>query len=243
MKNHAEIEKRITKWVNDLFYDIVETAQVREQKEELRIHLSERVTDYMAQGLDFEDALARAKDGLGDPDELTSGFERKRAVVLDEVEDDYGININFRISRIFMKLVPLSPFIYVILGITQGSWMPWLPMDLPTWWAWGWVIIPMAAIMSSGIGVYNIVALSPFIYVLLGIFFGWWAWGWMIIPISALLFDGRGSRKKKKKKKHIKVYGVGNIGERISHEVNESVQGAMQELRDDLNEEFGGRKN
>ena len=189
--------QRISKYVNDLFYDVVESDKVREQKEELGIHLTERVNDYMAAGLSFDEAFETAKDGLGDPEELISGFERKRAVVLDNLDEDYGVNIRVRFNRHMAKLLPLAPFIYVILGLTQDSWQPyWWTWG---WWTWGWVIIPMAGIISSGIGLHVIPGLSPFIYILLGVLFGWWAWGWMIIPISAILFTT--GRKKKKKKR------------------------------------------
>ena len=191
--------QRISKFVNDIFYDIVEDDKVREQKEELRIHLTERVGDYMAAGLSFDEAFDAAKDGLGDPEELTSGFERKRCVVLDELDEDYGLNIHVRLNRLVPKLAALAPFIYIILGITQNSWMPeWWTWG---WWTWGWVIIPMAGIVSSGpnIGFHSITALSPFIYILLGVFFGWWLWGWLIIPVSAILFSTGGKKKKRRK--------------------------------------------
>lgn len=198
-------ERRIYKLVNDLFYDVVENDTVREQKEELRIHLTERVNDYMAEGYSFDEALKAAKDGLGDPEELISGFERKRAVVVDDLEEDYGIHIQLRLKRfVLLKLVPLAPFIYIILGVTQSWWMPgWISVS---WWFWGWVIIPVIPIVSSGIGRHTIVAVAPFIYVLLGVFFGWWLWGWVIIPVSAIMFStgssgGKKKRKKKKKKK------------------------------------------
>ncbi|MCL2664914.1 MAG: hypothetical protein FWE82_04820 [Defluviitaleaceae bacterium] len=35
---------------------------------------------------------------------------------------------------------------------------------------------------------WQIIALSPFIYILLGVFLNWWAWGWLIIPVSAIFF-------------------------------------------------------
>ena len=195
--------QRISKYVNDLFYDVVEDDKVREQKEELRIHLTERVNDYMAAGLSFDEAFEAAKGGLGDPEELISGFERKRAVVLDDLDEDYGVNIQVRFNRLMVKLVPLAPFIYIIIGLTQDRWMPdWWTWG---WWAWGWVIIPITAIVSSGIGLHKIPALSPFIYILLGVFLGWWVWGWLIIPISGILFST--GRKKKKKKKRVKAVG------------------------------------
>jgi len=140
-------EQRIFKLVNDLFYDVVENDKVREQKEELRIHLTERVNDYMTEGLSFEDALIAAKNGLGDLDELISGFERKRVVVVDDLGDDYGVNIQLRVSRPFAKLVPLSPFIYIILGLAQSHWYP--EQWAGNWWAWGWIIIPVSAILFS----------------------------------------------------------------------------------------------
>ena len=202
-------EQRISKFVNDLFYDVVENDKVREQKEELRIHVTERIHDYMAAGLSFDEAFDAAKDGLGDPEELISGFERKRAIVLDDLDDEYGVHIQVRFKRLMFKLVPLAPFIYAILGITQSHWQPeWWTWG---WWMWGWVIIPMIAIMSSGIGTHTITALSPFIYVLLGVFFGWWLWGWLIIPVSAILFSNNMGRRKRKKKKKWKSKDTDSI--------------------------------
>ena len=194
--------QRISKFVNDLFYDVVENDKVREQKEELHIHLTERVNDYMAAGLSFDEAFEAAKDSLGDPEELISGFERKRTIALDELDQDYGVHVQVRFRRLMVKLVPLAPFIYILLGLTQDRWVPgWWQWG---WWSWGWVIIPMSAIISSKIGLHVMPALSPFIYILLGIFFGWWAWGWLVIPISAILFSTPSiSRKKKKRKRKI----------------------------------------
>ena len=202
---------RISKFVNDLFYDVVESQAAHDQKEELLTHLTERVNDYMAAGLSFDEAFEAAKDGLGDPEELISGFERKRAVVMDEVEGESGIRVDLRLKLRFkglmMKLVAISPFIYIILAITQNSWMPWLPVEVTlNFWIWGWVIIPIMGILSSYLGSDTIIALSPFIYVILGVLFGWWLWGWLIIPISAILFSSSSSKKKKKKRKK-KVVG------------------------------------
>jgi hypothetical protein len=192
-------KQRIYKLVNDLFYDVIENENVREQKEELYTHLTERVNDYMTEGLSFDEALQAAKDDLGDPEELVSGFERKRMVVVDDLDEDYGVHIQLRFKRLLFKLVPLAPFIYILLGVTQHLWQPdWWTWG---WWTWGWVIIPMIPIMSSGMGFGKLVALSPFIYILLGVFFGWWLWGWLIIPIFGILFSSSGGKKKKKKKK------------------------------------------
>jgi len=201
-------DHRISKFVNDLFYDVVDTEIVRDQKEELFTHLSERVNDYMAAGLSFDEAFGAAKEGLGDLDELINRFERKKAIVVDDVDDDVGIKINIRFSRLMMKLVPLAPFIYLIMGLTQNSWMPeWWTWG---WWSWAWVIIPIVAILSSGIKANAITAISPFIYILLGVFMGWWLWGWLVIPISAILFSTGSSSKKKKKKKKSQVNKMGN---------------------------------
>ena len=203
--------QRISKYINDIFYDVVETDIVREQKEELRIHLTERVSDYMAAGLSFDEAFEAAKEGLGDPEELISGFERKRAVVLDDLDEEYGLNIQLRFNRLMPRLIPLAPFIYIILGLTQNTWMPeWWTWG---WWAWGWIIIPVLAIVSTGIGLHKITALSPFIYILLGVFFGWWLWGWMIIPISGILFSSwrKPNKQKRKKKKKTIINEEGDI--------------------------------
>jgi hypothetical protein len=245
-------EKRINKLINDIFYDVADTEEVREQKEELRIHVTERVQDYMAQGMDFDSALAQARDGLGDPEELINGFERKKVVVVEEVDDDYGINFNFRVSRLFTKLVALSPFIYVILGATQNSWRPMLPFEIWNWWMWGWVIIPVFGILSSGIGLNTFTAISPFVYVALGFILGgnWWLWGWVIIPASGILFSGGGCGKKKKKKKkemwteytdkngkkHWKFMSGSGFTEEMKREIDEAMDEAHSEISDAVKE-------
>ena len=247
-------EKLIAKWVNNLFYDVEDTNAAREQKEELRIHLMERVEDYMKRGLPFDEAFATARESLGDPEELTSGFERRKPVVVEDFDDDVGFNFNFRVSHLFMKLVSISPFLYIILGVTQNRWMPWLPWELPNWWFWGWMIIPVFGILSSGIGHYTLVSISPFVYVFIGILIGgsWWLWGWVIIPISAILFSGGGGkRKRKKKRKKVKARVIGPwMGSDIGMDIAETVQEVVCDVREDLDdvvkdlrEDFGGREN
>jgi HAMP domain-containing protein len=80
-------------------------------------------------------------------------------------------------------LTALTPFIYVALGL--------LLKNKFDWWAWGWIIIPVSAILGTRIAFWQkFIALSPFIYILLGFFFGWWAWAWLIIPVSAIVSTG-----------------------------------------------------
>ena len=62
-------QERITNMLEELFIGIPETDEVREQKEELRVHLAEQVKDYMAKGLPFEEAFQKAKNDMGDLDE------------------------------------------------------------------------------------------------------------------------------------------------------------------------------
>ncbi|MCL1786454.1 MAG: permease prefix domain 1-containing protein [Defluviitaleaceae bacterium] len=177
--------QRIIDWVNELFAGFAQTNKVREQKEELTQHLIDRMKEYMAEGMNFDQAFAAAKEDLGDLDELLASFtdlsSSRMADALPAHEDRPG-GWRFRLNH--EGLVAMSPFVYLVLGFAFG------------WWAWAWVIIPMTAIIfSSGLfngkgedAGYGLIALSPFIYVLMGFFLGWWAWGWIIIPVSAILF-------------------------------------------------------
>ncbi|MCL2708611.1 MAG: hypothetical protein FWF03_05785 [Defluviitaleaceae bacterium] len=73
----------------------------------------------------------------------------------------------------------LAPFAYIAMGM------------LFKWWAWGWIVIPVSAIVATPMPKWvKAVSLSPFAYILTGLFFGWWAWGWMIIPVTAILASG-----------------------------------------------------
>lgn len=205
--------QRISAMVNELFDDVIENDKVREQKEEILTHLTERVADYMAEGFSFDDALERAKNDLGDLGELLNGFERKATF---EFNDDIHFHVDVRNSwsnvwnSAWVKLASLAPFIYVIIGIAWSFWVPeW--WEWRHWWWWGWVIIPVIPIIGSGKNILRkIPALAPFIWFLLGIFLGgrWWLWGLLIIPISGILFSGG---KKKKKKKSKVVHEDGSI--------------------------------
>jgi len=245
-------EKRIAKMVNDLFYDIVESPEVREQKEELCNHLSERVSDHMAAGHSFEDALLMAKAGLGDPNELVEGFERKKIVEWDSLDDGYGLNLHFRVSSLFTKLTSLTPFIYVILGLTQNSWMPWLGVDF-NWWGWGLFIFPVLGILGNGFSWNTLTALSPFIYIILGLSqntwqpalgvdFNWWLWGWMIIPICGILFTPHGGRRRRKKRrKHMRVR-VNNgkdiiiEGNTVGEFVDDAITSALEKVTEKMDD-------
>ena len=176
--------ERIISWIDGIFADLEQTEKVMEQKEELLTHLIDRIKDYMASSLGFDEAFEAAQKDLGDLNELKAGFQKAGrdypdSEYYDEVddedyedEDDYDEGGGWKTFR----LAALSPFIYLFFGFAFG------------WWAWAWVIIPVISILCVPMPrAVKIVSLSPFVYVLLGFVFGWWAWGWMIIPLSAIM--------------------------------------------------------
>lgn len=180
----------IRQYVDEIFKDVKMSAKALEQKEELTVNITERVRDYMREGLSFDAAFDTAKNIVGDTDELTAPFEkissaakydsRQYAPQDKDTPADAGISAATRRGPRFQmanwKLAALSPFVYVLLGFTFG------------WWAWAWVIIPVAGVFSSPTPIWTkLVAVSPFAYVMLGFLFGWWAWGWIIIPVSGIL--------------------------------------------------------
>ena len=185
--------QRIIDWVDGLFTSFAQTDIVQEQKEELQTHIADKVQEYMLfERMEFDDAFVKAKEGLGDLDELMANFQKKYRSN-DPQFDGISSDAHFfderprRKKRRFRMqsegLVALTPFIYLALGFAFG------------WWAWGWIIIPVSAILFSwddwdgeSIG-HKITAISPFAYLLLGVMFDWWAWGWIIIPASAIIFS------------------------------------------------------
>jgi len=201
--------QRIVDWVDGRFAGFAQTDKVREQKEELETHMVDRIREHMANSMDFEQAFIAAKEDLGDLDELLTGFEHKKKMERpaplppstrpfnsqeianaaveyahsadSEVVDDFEIDAGrwrFRVNH--EGLVALSPFIYLLLGFAFN------------WWAWGWMVIPVSAIvLCAGDDIrHKLVALSPFVYIALGVAFNWWAWGWIIIPLSAIVLEG-----------------------------------------------------
>jgi len=179
--------ERMTKWINDVFFDCPDSPALQEQKEELAAHLTERVREHMAQGHSYDAAFSQATQDLGDLGELVAGFSpHPPQPAFMEMSDGSRERIKIVSYKVLgarflhsEKFVALSPFIYVALGLAFG------------WWWWAWVIIPMSGILMGNIGwKMTTVALTPFIYVLLGFALGGmaWAWGWIIIPVSGILF-------------------------------------------------------
>ena len=70
---------RIISFVDKLFEDAPKSNVVIEQKEEIKSHMEERIADYMAGQISFEDAFRKAKDDLGDVGELVKEFAKKSA--------------------------------------------------------------------------------------------------------------------------------------------------------------------
>jgi len=210
--------QRIIDWVDGLFAGFAQTDKVREQKEELQSHITDRVKEHMADSMDFDRAFAVAKEDLGDLDELLASFDRKKEKkskdrkketwVRDEAPTEYVGNAPYN---------PMDSSHDDTLGEEKrkkkkDGWSfdirwhglvalsPFIFLGLGfafNWWAWAWMIIPVSAILFGGkwgkrsIG-HKLVAVSPFIFLALGFAFGWWAWGWIVIPVSAILF-GSGS--------------------------------------------------
>ena len=170
--------QRIISFVNQLFEDVPKNKSVIEQKEELMSHLEERIADYMAGQNSFEDAFQRAKDDLGDVEELVKEFKKGDSKKKKKRK-------KHRSKRFPYILTPLSPFIYILLGVIIPGWQVW---------AVGWIIIPMAPILETAISSKSLtvlVGLTPFIYVGMGILIGgwFWAWGWIIIPIAGIVLS------------------------------------------------------
>ena len=174
---------RIKIFLDELFENYEQTPALLEQKEELMIHLTERVQDYMAKGLSYDEAYDASIRGLGDVRALVTGITPAKITSQHSAphheETKKGKKkakkIRKLIRRIAMPLMMMSPFIYILLGLVFG------------WWAWAWVIIPMAGCMQTGRIRVILVSWSPFIYFLLGWHFGLWAWGWMVIPLAGAL--------------------------------------------------------
>jgi hypothetical protein len=181
---------RIRQYVDEIFNEVKPTLKVQEQKEELVVNITERVRDYIQEGLSFDAAFETAKNALGDTEELTGAFEKipvltgsqypsEAVTIIEPDENPASASPRSRIHVDFgnkWTLTALSPFIYLMFGFLFG------------WWAWAWVIIPVSAILNTPMkSVLKLVALSPFIYILMGFFLGLWAWGWIIIPICGVL--------------------------------------------------------
>ena len=162
--------KRIVDYLDNLLEGYEQTPSLLEQKEELEIHLTERMQDYMAKGLTYDEAFNASVRDLGDISALVSAMQ--------PVMSDNDCHGKRSIYDYALVLSSLSPFVYIALGMLFGGFF----------WAWGWVIIPLSGLLFIRQWNVILVGATPFIYVLLGLFFGWWAWGWLIIPVSGIVF-------------------------------------------------------
>ena len=175
---------RIKIFLDELLAEYEQTSALLEQKEELMIHLTERVQDHMANGRTYDEAFDATIRDMGDVKALVTGIAPKKTAAHHEAlyndEHKQGRTKSRRAKNIAQRIaVPLSSmsvFIYLLVGIAFG------------WWAWAWVIIPMAGTLNTGNWRVMLCSWSVFIYFLLGWFCGWWAWGWLIIPLSGCVF-------------------------------------------------------
>ena len=171
-------KQRIISFVNKLFKDVPKRNVVIEQKEELQSHMEERIREYMANGSSFDDAFQRAKDDLGDVDELIREIEKKSGSHKKKKKRKYRP----KKSKLH-ALTAMAPFIYIMLGFLIPGWQIW---------AFGWIIIPVTPLLIELLAnrtAASLVALTPFIYIGLGILIGgwFWAWGWVIIPMAGII--------------------------------------------------------
>lgn len=151
--------QRITQWIEALFTPYTQTPAVEEQKEELTHHLTEKVREYMANGNDYDTAFHRAIEDMGEPKELLANF-----------------------SDILEPIIP-DPRELLTL---QNS----LPTPTPMWEAARQHYEEaLATGKKKPKWPEKLILLSPFVYILLGVFFGWWAWAWVIIPIAFITLD------------------------------------------------------
>jgi len=210
--------QRIIDWVDGLFTSFAQTDIVREQKEELQIHLAEKVHEYMLfERMEFDDAFVKAKEGLGDLDELMANFQKQDGVNVnaagvgvivgdkiyghrfhDNRSNDPQIDGMRPDAHIFDERPKKKKRRFRVQCEGLVALTPFIYLLLGFafgWWAWGWIIIPVSAILlswddwdSESIG-HKITAISPFVYLVMGALFGWWAWGWIVIPASAIIFS------------------------------------------------------
>ncbi len=174
--------ERIRKYVDEIFKDVLQTGAVKEQKEELTINLSEKLSEYMKNGQSLDEAFNSVVAEMGDTHELTLGLERATKIIDAPVTVVTGAEHKSSWFRNFdgYKLTALAPFIYIMLGYLFDGW------------ALCWVIIPLTAIWSAPTHRnYKWIASSPFIYYIIGMLFDGWTLGWIIIPVSAILLGWR----------------------------------------------------
>jgi hypothetical protein len=72
----GEMNDSVRYFVKGLFRGMPETSSIAEQREELEVHINDRIADNMARGLTHDDAFARVVESLGDLDELYRDDDR-----------------------------------------------------------------------------------------------------------------------------------------------------------------------
>ena len=166
--------QRIIDWVDGRFAGVTKTAKMLEQKEELQTHMEDMIREYMADGKDFEQAFAAVKEDLGDLDELLLGESFKindiKNIAHGAIDRVFDNRSNDPVCDRPEVLDPEDFGDFNHRGMSGRADFEW----------------------KFRFNHEGLVALSPFIYLFLGFYFGWWAWGWMIIPVSGILFSGSG---------------------------------------------------
>lgn len=135
------MKEKVKKYVDDLFSDIYETKQLNELKEEVSANLLEKINDFIARGVNADEAFKKAVSNLGDMSELVESLKKASS---EKVKEEMSMNdLNLDKKHVLGYVIASGIMLFGIMtaGIvylqhknliaTLGSLMPFLLIAAP----------------------------------------------------------------------------------------------------------------
>lgn len=133
-KNESE---SIRYYVRGLFRGIPESARLTEQRDELALHLTERIADAAAAGVPFEESFSRAVESLGNLEELVETMVGQKRKILARLLDAILMSCILAYGTLYMTAVGLwfarMDFGYRAIYVVIPGWLGFALPCLLSW--------------------------------------------------------------------------------------------------------------
>jgi hypothetical protein len=137
-KEQNHLDRKIKKYLDQLFAGVEESRELHEQKEELAINLKEKIADYQAQGMDEATSFKEAIISMGDLSSLVEDLRKvgektkqpsnpspmttyisTAGIVVGVLMSLFGVFTIAMLSFTDLKMGnPAGPGIFIVLGIS-----------------------------------------------------------------------------------------------------------------------------
>lgn len=113
-KNSNQLDRKVQKYIDDLFAGVGESQELFELKEELATNIKEKISDYISDGMEEEEAFKEAIISMGD---LSGLVDDMRKLGQDKAKASVYTTMTARISTAGM----IAGILLILFGVLTSS--------------------------------------------------------------------------------------------------------------------------